>query len=39
MGRDTTFSDKWLEKVYVNKDVVSDWCEKVVTDPFSAEYA
>jgi len=36
MGRDTKFSDKWLEKVCINKDVVSDWCEKVVTDPFSA---
>ena len=36
MGRDTKFSDKWLCKVDANKDLVSDWCEKVVTDPFSA---
>ena len=36
MGRDTKFSDSWLTKQDPNKDLISDWCEKVANDPLSA---
>ena len=36
MGRDTKFSDSWLSKQDPNRDLISDWCEKVANDPFSA---
>jgi len=35
MGRDTKFNNTWLSKQDPNKDLISDWCEKV-NDPFSA---
>ena len=37
MGRDTKFSDSWLSKQDKNRDLISDWCEKLAKEPLNAK--